>query len=55
MPVLGKTQLLLWICALVVLEINHLKWIWWTQWSCSKCGRKNEDCSCDRTKWMTYL
>jgi hypothetical protein len=42
------------IAALIAVELTHLKWIWWTQWSCSKCERKHKDCGCER-KWQMYL
>ena len=52
----SHTETLLWIVALFVLEVNHLKWIWWTQWSCRGCGDRNEHCDCGRSKkWLMYL
>jgi hypothetical protein len=54
-PRLSDTQLLLMIFAMIVLELNHLKWIWWTQWKCGACGTANEHCECGRTKWVMYL
>ena len=51
----GRVQLFAAILALIVLEVNHLKWIWWTYWDCRRCGRKNADCgACGRT-WLMYL
>ena len=35
---LTQTQILLWCIALIILELNHLKWIWWTYWEYAKCG-----------------
>ena len=52
--VLSQTQILLWCIALIILEVNHLKWILWTYWSCAKCGRKHKDCGCS-SKWFMYL
>jgi hypothetical protein len=43
---MSQTQILLWCIALIVLELNHLKWIWWTYWERAKCGRKQKDCDC---------
>ena len=34
MSVVTHTAILLWIIALFVLEVNHLKWIWWEFWTC---------------------
>ena len=50
----SPSQVLLWCAALILLEINHLKWIWWEHWSCGKCGRKHKDCACS-SKWIMYL
>ena len=53
---MSQTQILLWIVALFVLEVNHLKWIWWENWSCRRCTRKHKDCACETTKkWLMYL
>jgi hypothetical protein len=50
----SQTQILLGCVALIVLEVNHLKWIWWEHWQCGKCGRKHKDCGCS-SKWMMLL
>jgi hypothetical protein len=50
---MSQTQILLWCIALIVLELNHLKWIWWTYWECAKCGRKHKDCDCG-SKWVMF-
>ena len=48
--------ILLWIVALMVLEIQHLKWIWWEYWSCRGCTAKHKDCACGKTPlWVMYL
>jgi hypothetical protein len=47
--------LLVVICLLIALEINHLKWIWWTYWECKTCGETNKQCGCGRRKWIMYL
>lgn len=52
---MSHTEILLWIVALFVLEVNHLKWIWWEHWSCSSCTRTHKDCACGTTKWVMYL
>jgi hypothetical protein len=52
----SQTQLLVAIAILIVVEINHLKWIWWTQWECRTCKAKNRDCPCnDKWKWMVWF
>jgi hypothetical protein len=43
------------IAAMIVLEVNHLKWIWWTEWTCGRCGDRNEHCACGRSKWLMFL
>jgi hypothetical protein len=55
MPQLSSAQLLLMIVTMIVLELNHLKWIWWTQWDCRGCGTKHEHCACGERKWIMYL
>ena len=52
----SETQILLWISALFVLEVNHLKWIWWEHWDCRACSSKHKDCTCGSTaRWFMYL
>ena len=51
---MSRTQIFIWCVVLFVLEINHLKWIWWTYWDCRKCQRKNKDCGCS-SKWLMLL
>jgi hypothetical protein len=52
----SQTQILLWIVALLVLEVNHLKWIWWEFWACRSCSVVHKDCSCGSTShWVMYL
>ena len=52
----SQTEILLWIVALFVLEVNHLKWIWWEHWSCRACTVKHKDCACGATaRWVMYL
>jgi hypothetical protein len=54
-PQLSHMQLLLMIAAMIMLELNHLKWIWWTEWKCRGCETANEHCHCGRSKWIMYL
>ena len=51
---MSRTQVFIWCVVLIVLEINHLKWIWWTYWDCRKCHVKNKDCGCS-AKWLMLL
>ena len=52
----SQTQILLWIVALFILEVNHLKWIWWEFWTCRSCSVAHKDCSCGQTsRWVMYL
>jgi hypothetical protein len=52
----SHTEILLWIAALFLLEVNHLKWIWWEYWSCRACSVKHKDCACGATsRWLMYL
>ena len=54
---IGEVRLVIYgiIVALFVLEVNHLKWIWWENWSCRRCTRKHKDCACGKSKWVMYL
>ena len=49
-----RVEILASCVGLIVLELNHLKWIWWEFWDCRRCGVKNRECGC-RSKWMMYL
>jgi hypothetical protein len=52
----SRTEILLWIVALFVLEVNHLKWIWWEHWRCRACAVPHKDCSCGHTaRWIMFL
>ena len=52
----SRTEILLWIVALFVLEVNHLKWIWWEHWSCRHCAVKHKDCACGATqRWLMFF
>jgi hypothetical protein len=52
----SRTEILIWIVALFVLEVNHLKWIWWENWRCRACTVVHKDCSCGQTsRWIMYL
>jgi hypothetical protein len=52
----SRTVILLWILALLVLELQHLKWIWWENWDCRSCSAKHKDCACGATRhWVMFL
>ena len=54
--VVSHTEILLWIVALFVLEVNHLKWIWWEFWDCRHCSAKHKDCGCGATaRWKMFI
>ena len=42
----SETGITLWILALFLLEIQHLKWIAWEYWDCRRHGVKNSECRC---------
>jgi len=50
----SQTEVAIWIVCLLVLELNHLRWIWWEYWECKRCGLKHKACDCT-TKWVMYL
>jgi hypothetical protein len=43
------------IASMIVLELQHLRWIWWEYWDCGTCGAKNKHCACDRFKWQVWI
>ena len=44
------------VVALLMLEVNHLKWIWWEYWDCRRCSTKHKDCGCGATaRWIMFL
>ena len=52
----SRTEILLWIVALFVLEVNHLKWIWWEHWHCRSCSELHKDCGCGATaRWKMFI
>ena len=61
-PPLGKTwgvsrtEVFAAIVGLFVLEIYHLKWLWWEHWKCRTCRTEIKNCSCGPPpRWFTYL
>jgi hypothetical protein len=52
----SRTAILLWILALLVLELQHLKWIWWENWDCRHRSAKHKNCACGATRhWIMFL
>jgi hypothetical protein len=47
---LATREIWLWLVALFVLELCHLKWIWWEYWHCRACGAPNHRCGCGRAR-----
>jgi hypothetical protein len=41
------------IVVLILVEVTHLKWIWWNYWVCRKHARVRRECGC--SKWIMYL
>lgn len=52
---LSGGQILLWILALGLLEVTHLRWIWWEYWRCRACGVVNRRCDCGRARKLMRL
>jgi hypothetical protein len=55
LAVVSQTELFLAILGLIVLEVYHLKWIWWEHWMCRSCNTQNKNCSCATPRWFRYL
>jgi hypothetical protein len=43
------------IVCMIVLEMQHLRWIWWEFWDCRACGVKNKDCGCQKSRWQLWV
>jgi len=53
---MSQTAILIAILIFFLVEVNHLKWIWWNHWLCRTCGVRNRECACsDKWKWMVLL
>jgi hypothetical protein len=53
-PLVSQNGIILWIVALIVLEVQHLKWIAWEYWDCRRHGVKNKECRC-KARLMVLL
>lgn len=51
---MSSTSVLVWCAILIVLEIQHLKWIVWEHWHCRRHGVVYRECGCiDRAmRWL---
>jgi hypothetical protein len=43
------------IACMIVLELQHLRWIWWEYWDCRDCGSKNKHCACGKFRWQLWV
>jgi hypothetical protein len=43
------------IVTMIVLEMQHLRWIWWEYWDCRACTVKNKNCRCDKFRWQLWV
>jgi hypothetical protein len=43
------------IVCMIVLEMQHLRWIWWEYWDCRGCGVKNKNCACEKFRWQLWV
>jgi hypothetical protein len=43
------------IGCMIVLEMQHLRWIWWEYWDCRDCGAKNKHCGCKKFRWQLWV
>ena len=51
---MSDSTVLLWIVALIGLEVQHLKWIAWEYWECRRHKMKNKECRC-KARLMLFL
>ena len=52
---MSSDLLLFAIVCMIVLEMQHLRWIWWEYWNCRTCGVKNKNCGCDKFRWQLWV
>jgi hypothetical protein len=50
----SQTGIFLWIVALLILEVQHLKWIAWEHWDCRRHKVKNKECRC-KARLMVFI
>jgi hypothetical protein len=51
----SRGLLLVSILGMILLELNHLRWLWWENWKCRRCGVTYKDCAYGHRKWIMYL
>jgi hypothetical protein len=42
------------ICLGIALEIVHLRWIVWMQWTCRRCTAPHIECGC-KPSWLKHV
>ena len=52
---MSPALLLFAIVCMIVLEMQHLRWIWWEYWDCRSCGVKNKHCGCEKFRWQLWV
>jgi hypothetical protein len=52
---MSRAEIFIAIVGMIVLEIYHLKWIWWENWICRDCGVQHKHCSCEPRWWFKYF
>ena len=50
-----RHELLVAYLGLILLELQHLKWIWLEYRKCPRCTRKNLECDCPERRKLKYL
>ncbi len=52
---MDRPLLLFAIVTMIVLEVQHLRWIWWEYWHCRDCGTQNKHCGCEKFRWQLWV
>jgi hypothetical protein len=55
LPAVSRSLLLFAIITMIVLEVQHLRWIWWEYWHCRDCRARNKHCACDKFRWQLWV